>query len=148
MKHADIITNPEKMQLWKSGVIGTRSPSALLNAVFFMNGKVLRLHGGRKHRMLKLSQFSLGSDESSYFVLYQENGSKYCLGSYKEKGDANKIIKHYANVSLGSMCYVHVMKCYFSKIDTEVLQELSVFYYRAMQQVGGEKTNKLLVGTH
>ena len=60
VKHAEITTEGEEMRLWNAGVIGTHSPSALLNAVFFMNGKVLCLRGGREHRMVKLSQFTLG----------------------------------------------------------------------------------------
>jgi hypothetical protein len=58
VKHTEI-TRSEEIQLWNSGVLGTHSPVSLLNAVFFMNGKVLCLRGGREHRMLKLSQFTV-----------------------------------------------------------------------------------------
>ena len=52
------------------------SPKALLNAFFYMNGKVLCLRGGREHKSLKISQFNFGSDQRGDFVVYMENGSK------------------------------------------------------------------------
>ena len=51
--------------------------------------------------MLKLSQFTIHSEESGEFVVYKENGSKNRSGTYKEKADSNKIVKHYADSTLG-----------------------------------------------
>lgn len=42
VKHTEVITCSEELQL-NAGIMGTHSSSALLNAVFFMNGKVLHL---------------------------------------------------------------------------------------------------------
>ena len=67
-------------KLWDSGAMGIGSPHVLANAVFFVNGKNLRLRGGREHYQLKLSQFEFGDD----FVHYTENGSKNRSGSYKD----------------------------------------------------------------
>ena len=38
-KQAQIITAEEENKLWESGVLGTDSPRALLNTVFFYNGR-------------------------------------------------------------------------------------------------------------
>ena len=46
VKHTAVISYDEESALWESGVIGVHNPKALLNAVFFLNGKVLCLRGG------------------------------------------------------------------------------------------------------
>ena len=80
VKHAEGISFEEQQMLWNEGVIGCDSPSSLLNAVFYYNGKVLILRGGREHCLLKRSQFSFGSDQGPSskldYVEYVENGSK------------------------------------------------------------------------
>ena len=68
VKHTAVISHDEESALWESGVIGVHNPKALLNAVFFLNGKVLCLRGGRKHKSLKVSQFAFGSDEGGEYV--------------------------------------------------------------------------------
>ena len=97
-----------------------------------MNGKVLCLRGGREHKMLKLSQFTIHSEESGEFVVYKENGSKNRSGTYKEKAYSNKIVTHYADSTLGDKCYVYILKLYFSKLSPTLFEDSSaVFYYRA-----------------
>ena len=61
---ARTITVAEKQQLWESGVIGTSTPSALLNGVFFYCGIQLCLRGGSEHRSLKVSQFTIKQVEN------------------------------------------------------------------------------------
>ena len=132
VKHADVISRAEEARLWSAGVLGVDTPSSLLKAVFFMNGKVLCLRGGREHKMLKLSQFTIHSEESGEFVVYKENGSKNRSGTYKEKADSNKIVKHYADSTLVDKCYVYILKLYFSKLSPTLFEDSSaVFYYRA-----------------
>ena len=133
VKHAQVITHSEELQLWDAGVLGIHSPSTLLNTVFFMNGSVLCLRGGREHKQLKLSQFTFGLDEVGEFVVYEENGSKNRSGSYKEKADSNKIVKHYANPDIGNKCYISILKLYLSKLPPQLFEDsLSVFYYRKL----------------
>lgn len=102
VKHTATISVDEEAELWSQGVIGVHTPKALINAVFFLNGKTLCLRGGREHKALKLSQFTSGSDEGEYIV-YTENGSKNKSGTYKDKADQNKVIKHYAEPALGEV---------------------------------------------
>ncbi len=39
------------------GVMGTNSPQALLNSIFYYNGKGCCLRGGEEHRNLRVAQF-------------------------------------------------------------------------------------------
>lgn len=43
VKHAEVFTTDEEDVLWKTGTLGTGSPSSLVNAVFYNNGKILCL---------------------------------------------------------------------------------------------------------
>ena len=79
----------------------TVSPSILVNAVFYNNGKIL----------CKSSQFRFDSDEGGEYVVFTENGSKNRSGSYKDKAD-NKIVKQYAQLQLKE----HVMCTFFAVI--------------------------------
>ena len=38
VKHAEVMIPNVEAHLWNAGVVGVDSPSALLNAAFFMNG--------------------------------------------------------------------------------------------------------------
>ena len=53
VKHTEVISCKEESLLWSQGSLGVASPMALLNAVFFMNRKILCLRGGSKHKTLK-----------------------------------------------------------------------------------------------
>ena len=48
-----MISHEEERARWTAGVLGVHTPRALLNAVFYMNGKVLCLRGGQEHKNLK-----------------------------------------------------------------------------------------------
>ena len=39
VKHAEVITKEDEVQLWENGELGTKDPKALQNAVFYYNGK-------------------------------------------------------------------------------------------------------------
>ena len=106
VRHAAVFSYEEEESLWKAGTLGVESPKTLLNAIFYMNGKVLCLRGGCEHKSLKISQFNFDSDRGGDFVVYTENGSKNHSGTYKEKAGDNKLVKHYANTQLGNRCYV------------------------------------------
>ena len=136
VKHAAVISHEEESALWTAGVLGVHTPRALLNAVFYMNGKVLCLRGGQEHKNLKISQFTFGSDQGGQYVQYAENGSKNRSGTYKEKSDQNKIVKHYSTPELGNQCYVFLLQFYFRKLAPKVLQDPdSVFYWKPKEVV-------------
>ena len=56
-KQAPVLSAEDEELLWTSGVLGCKTPKALLNAVFFYNGKNFHLRGGEEHRFLKISKF-------------------------------------------------------------------------------------------
>ena len=130
---SDILSSGDAVALnkWLSFyVIETRK---LLNATFYLNVKI---RGGREHKLLKLSQFTFGTDEGGDYVVYTENGSKNRSGSYKDKPDDNKVVKHYADPTLGEKCYHLVLKLYFSKLPPNVLRDPdAVFYWKAKERV-------------
>ena len=110
VRHTATISPEEEAQLWSEGVLGLLTPGALLNATFYLNGKTLCLRGGRENKLLKLSQFTFGTDEG---------------------GD-----KHYADPTLGEKCYHLVLKLYFSKLPPNVLRDPdAVFYWKAKERV-------------
>ena len=79
----------------ESGVLGTDSPRALLNAVFFYNGRKFFLRGGEEHRFLRLSQFQRYSNPDRYE--YTESGSKKNSGGLEDiqAQRRNKIVPIY-----------------------------------------------------
>ena len=70
MKHAEVITKEEEVQLWESGELGTKDPKALQNAVFYYNGKNFCLRGGVEHRELKVTQLERTFEPNGY--IYHE----------------------------------------------------------------------------
>ena len=82
VKHATLISKEEENALWENGVLGEGTPTQLLNAVFYYNGKNLCLRGGKEHRALKLSQLVRAKDPDQY--IYTENGSKNRSGGLYE----------------------------------------------------------------
>ena len=131
-KHTEGISYDEEQLLWSEGVLGFDNPRTLLNTVFFYNGKVLILRGGREHRELKFSQFSFGAERGKNYVQFVETGSKNRSGSYKSK-HSNKVIKHYADSSLGNRCYYYILSFYWQKIPSHY--DGDCFYLRPCPDV-------------
>ena len=50
VKDAEVILMDEEDVLWRMGTLGTSSPSSLMNAILFCNGKILCLRDGEEHR--------------------------------------------------------------------------------------------------
>ena len=49
-KKAEPLTNHDEEKLWKSGLLGDHSPTALLNTIFYMCGLFFALRRGAEHR--------------------------------------------------------------------------------------------------
>ena len=62
VQRASIITSEMENTLWKLGIVGTHSPKALLNAVFFYNGKNFLLRGVQEHIELSFAQVIRGTN--------------------------------------------------------------------------------------
>ena len=136
IKHTEIISVSEECSLWSQGVLSTSTPKSLLNAVFFCTGKTFCLRGGREHYALKISQFSFSTEVHNgvqrEMVEYVENGSKNRSGSYKDKAK-NKVVKQYADPSLGEQCCAYLLKTYLSKLPQSAFEK-DVFYLRPKEQ--------------
>ena len=94
---------------------GCRLSEGFAESSVFVVGKTFCLRGGREHEMLKLSQFQFGTERMFEFVVYTENGSKNRSGSYKDCSEA-KVVKHFANKTLGERCVLYLLKLYYSKL--------------------------------
>ena len=122
MKHTSIVSCEEENALWAADVLGTNNLTALLHAVFFLNGKNFCLCGGSEHRYLKLSQLQCLSNPDRY--LYTENGSKNHSGCLREGNVENKcvpIISTYDQV--GECCHVFLLDLYISKMPQKAKRD-------------------------
>ena len=129
VKHAEIFTAKEEDMLWEKEVLGTHSPKALLNAVFYFNGKNFCLRGGEEHRCLALSQICRQQNPDSY--VYTELGSKNHKGTFTERNIPNKVVPIFSSRDLGDRCHVHILDMYYSKLPKEAF-ERDIFYLRPL----------------
>ncbi len=125
-----VITMEEEEQLWEKRIIGTQSPTLLLNGVYFYCGLHICLGGGDEHRNLKLSKFVIkdminpsATDENIKCVVYTEHGSKNRTGSMHHVHLNNKKGIYYAKPSLGERCFVHLMELYLSKLPAAATEK-------------------------
>ena len=93
IKHASIRSEEEAI-LWEQQILGFHSPKALVKAVFFLNGKIFCLRGGKEHRELKLSQFQREHDHWKY----TEYGSKNFRGGLADLRQENEVIRQFVPV--------------------------------------------------
>ena len=127
VKHAEPFSNEEEDQLWSTGVLGMDSPKALLNAVFYLNGKNFCLRGGEEHRRLALSQIIRKYNPDHY--IYTEAGSKNRQGTYQQKYIPNKQVPIYACPAAGNRCHVRILDMYYSKLPEQAFEN-DVFYLK------------------
>ena len=73
-KHHDPISKQDINQLLKTGILGTKAPTQLLNAVFFTTDLYCCLRGGEEHRSLCFSDFKCTSNPNMW--TYTERASK------------------------------------------------------------------------
>ncbi len=125
-KHAKPFSKEEENELWKSGAIGTHSPLALLNAIFYYNGKGCCLRGGEEHRNLKLSQFKKQKDG----YIYTENKSKNRSGGLGQLNLPNKSVKIMRCSDAGERCHCYLLDTYFKRIP----RDCDCFYLRPLQK--------------
>lgn len=107
-KRAEILSADEEEHLWSTRALGTHSPSALLNAVFYYNGLHFVLRGGAEHRGLRISQLKFRSipdpdlpGQMTECIEYTEHGSKNRPGGHHQLNVENKTVIQYARPELG-----------------------------------------------
>ena len=72
-------------QLWSLGLMGYKTPKALLNSVFFYNGKNFCLRGDQEHHLLCFSQLHRATNPDRY--VYKEFGSKNLCGGVSDASE-------------------------------------------------------------
>ena len=127
INRASVITTDMENRLWELGILGTHSGQALLNAVFFYNGKNFLLRGVQEHVDLCFGQLTRGTNPIRY--TYVEHGSKNHSGGVSDLTDGKTVtIVH----SHGSRSHTMLLDLYLSKIPSEARQPNSRFYLRPL----------------
>ena len=111
VKHTPSISSEEEDRVWEAGIMGDKSPTALLNAVFFLNGMNFSLRGGKEHRELKRSQLIREGDHWKYI----EHGSKSFRGGMGDLHRENKVVRQYP-IACKERCHVRLLDLYVSKL--------------------------------
>ncbi len=130
VRQAEVITREVENMLWESGQLGTSTPKALSNAVFYYNGKSFCLRGGMENRKLG--------------YIYQENVSKNQAGTYKQLHLQNKAVPIYACPEAGIRCHVYLLDLYISKLPQDAIQK-ELFYVRTSTTGSPCQSNSTLV---
>ena len=117
-KQAEPLTDEEEEVLWQKGLLGDHTPKALVNTMVFMNGLYFALRSGKEHRELRFnpSQISLveRTGERPYLE-YTEDGSKNRPGGLRGLRIGHKTVKHHANLTDPSRCFVRLFSLYKSR---------------------------------
>ena len=132
-KTAAVILTEDENPLWEKGILGSATPKALLNAVFYLNGKNFHLRGGDEHEFLRISQLQYYQHPERYE--YVEGGSKNHSGRVHEimSSDRNKIVPIIANEQAQDRCHVRILQKYLSKIPPTAYQH-DYFYLRPVKE--------------
>ena len=138
-RRSSTLSKDDEDRLWSMGVLGVKTPEALINAVFFHNGMFAILHGGEEHRKLKLSQFKFSTVPNPKqpggtitCVKYTGYGSKNRPGGTHQLNLDNKEVVHYACAAAGERCYVSLLQLYISKLPASAI-ESDIFYHKPRQ---------------
>ena len=121
-KRASIITTEDEDKLWASGVLGIYNPVALLNAVFYLNGKSFCLRGVSEHYNLRFSQIVRKSDPDKY--LYVEHGLKNRNGGIEDYKLESKCVTIVAINEGGNRDHVFILDTYHSKVPVEMIEKM------------------------
>ena len=115
-KSASVLGPEEEKKLWDTGVLSVSTPTGLLRAVFFYNGKNFCLRGGAEQRNLKISQLyrqtRIIEGKSVGFYEYHEFGSKNRQGGFNNLNIENKVVRQFENTSEGGVCHVKILDKY------------------------------------
>ena len=130
-KSASVLGPEEEKKLWDTGVLSVSTPTGLLRAVFFYNGKKICLRGGAEQRNLKISQLyrqmRIIEGKSVGFYEYHEFGSKNRQGGFNNLNIENKVVRQFKNTSEGGVCHLKILDKYLEKIPADA-KEADVFY--------------------
>ena len=126
-KRTEVITPQIEQKLWDDGILGLHSPSSLLNAVFYLNGKNFHLRGVQEQATLRFSQLLRFTNPDRY--VYYEHGSKNHSGGLNDPSEG-KVVPIAAIQT--PRCHVAVLDFYFSKLPPLAVQSDSLFYMKPL----------------
>ena len=137
-KQAEPFSIEEEDELWKKGFLGNSSPQVLLDTMVFLCGMCFALRSGQEHRNLQFSQIELvepqDSDSTPYLVYY-ENISKNNTGGIAQRKRDPKLVKHHANNTNPSRCFVRLYKEYINHCPED--RKCSAFYLTPLKKPKG-----------
>ena len=85
----ECITDQEEDLFWQKGLLGSWSSEALLNSVYFYNGKLFGLRSA-EHRHITLNNFVIGDN----FIKFEENVSKTFHGGLLDLKYEPRVVRH------------------------------------------------------
>ena len=137
-KSASVLGPEEEKKLWDTGVLSLSTPTGLLHAVFFYNGKNFCLRGGAEQRNFKISQLHqqtcIVEGKSVGVYEYHEFGSKNRQGGFNSLNVENKVVRQFENTTEGGICHVKILDKYLEKIPADA-KEADVFYLTPVSKV-------------
>ena len=114
-RQAEVLTEDEEDLLWKKGLLGDKTPQALLNTIIFYNGLYFALRSGKEHRQLRSDPCQIEvierPGERSY-LKYCEDISKNRPGGLKGRKIQPKTVLHHSNAENPERCFVRLFKQY------------------------------------
>ena len=120
---AAVITVEEENELWRKGILGTHSAKALLNAVFFYNGKNFLLRGVQEHYNLTFAQLKRQDNPDRY--TYYEYVSKNHQGGIADCSEGKVVTIVHSNMARS---HVAILDLYLSKVPVAAKQPNGKFY--------------------
>ncbi|XP_066478764.1 zinc finger MYM-type protein 2 isoform X2 [Tiliqua scincoides] len=147
-----IFSRVEEDYLWKIKQLGSHSPVALLNTVFYFNTKYfglktveqhLRLSFGTVYKHWKKNPITM---ESKACVRYQVSSlcgtdneeDKITTGKRKHEDD-EPVFEQIENTADPLRCPVKMFECYLSKSPPNLSQRMDVFYLRPACPVSSDR---------
>lgn len=124
VKQAQVLNNFDEELLWNLGLLGTSTPSILLNTVVFLIGKGCVLRAGKEHRSLRSppfdSQFKFIRNNSGETVLRysEEIGSKTNKGGLKHRKVEPKVVDVYA-IEDKLRCPLTIISTYLDRLPVQ-----------------------------
>jgi hypothetical protein len=115
-KHARVLSKDDEDKLWRSAVMGTKTPKALQNAAFYVMGKMFSLCGGAELRNVKISQLKRETNPNRY--IYTENVAKNSNGTFKQLHIKNKVVPLFSSPEAGDRCILHQYFRRFSQMTS------------------------------
>ena len=139
-RKAQIITYEEEQLMWEKGVLGSDTPSKLMDTLVYLFGLHFALRAGQEHRNLRFinSQIGLMTDENGkLFLRYQEEVSKSLQGGLKHRKLTPKCVDAYGNDENPDRCIIKLYQKYVShRPQSQNCSE--ALYLRPLQQPNGD----------